>query len=670
MKKVFLFISLSFFFSNSFLFSSPVDSLLIKLDSTQINEEQIHILLELCNKQHNLDFKNKWIYANKALRYSNHLGYEKGVALSNLNLGIICKDAGLIDQVIDYFKDALQYFKNQNDFHNIALTTYQIGHYYSILNNYEKSLEYYRDYYSIAQENNFIEDKTIALAQIGYIYLQFNTDSALVYLNKAIDIIKKENLTIDYFSISANIAAVYFLNGDYKKSIEFLPELESGVSDKSVNTRINLYYLFGMLNYKTGQTKRADFYFDKADSLKIDTSDYPKLGDIYQIKFISDTMQHDYKSAINNYINYSNFIIKNNKLKFENNLANFQAFYELEEKNTEIESLLKENEIIILKSKQSKLLLFIQLIVIVSFLGIFFLIFRLLKVKSKKNKLLNLANFELKEQKEELVTLNEEISSQREELFDKNTELVSTLEQLKETQTRLIHADKMASIGTLAAGIAHEINNPLNFIVGGLEIVNSYKTETCFENSEEMNDALQMIKEGAERSTNIVKSLMSYTNKSGFDFALTDVNKILDYSLDVLRFEISQDITVEKKYTDSFTLNCFKDKLLQVFISIIKNSLDSFNVAGFNRPKVIKIETKFDQEADKKYGLIVISNSGPHILDEILPEIFDPFFTTKDPNKGTGLGLTTSYNIIKEHKGSIIVKNNSKGVETSIRIPV
>lgn len=670
MKKFLLFISLSFFLSNYFLFSSPVDSLLVKLDSTQINKEQIHILLELCDKQYNRDFKNKWIYANKALLYSNQIGYESGVALSKLNLGIICKDAGLVDQVIDYFKDALQYFKTQNDIQNIALTTYHIGHYYSVLNNYEKSLEYYRDYYSIAQENNLINEKAIALGQIGYIYLQFNTDSALVYLNKAIDIIKKENLTIDYFSVSANIAAVYFLDGDYKKSMEFIPELESGTSDKTVNTRINLYYLFGMLNYKTGQTKRANFYFDKANSLKIDTSDYPKLGDIYQIKFIADTMLNNYKSAIHNYIDYSNYIIKNNKLKFENNLANFQAFYELEKKNTEIESLSKENEIIRLKSKQNKLLMFIQLIVIASFLGIFFLIYRLLRLKNKKNKLLNVANLELKEQKEELVTLNEEISSQREELFDKNTELVSTLEQLKETQTKLIHADKMASIGTLAAGIAHEINNPLNFIVGGLEIIDIHKTKTCFENTDEMKLALNMITEGAERSTNIIKSLLSYTNKSKSELKLADVNEILDYSLNVLKYEISNDVSIEKIYTESFKLNCFKDKILQVFISIIKNSIDSLKEAGFNGSKVVKIETKYEIESDKKWGLIIVSNSGPHISDEILPQIFDPFFTTKNPDDGTGLGLTTSYNIIKEHKGSIIVKNNSKGVETSIRIPV
>jgi signal transduction histidine kinase len=163
---------------------------------------------------------------------------------------------------------------------------------------------------------------------------------------------------------------------------------------------------------------------------------------------------------------------------------------------------------------------------------------------------------------------------------------------------------------------------------------------------------------------------MSYTNKSKSELTLADVNKILDYSLNILKYEISNDISIEKIYTETFKLNCFKDKILQVFISILKNSVDSLNVTGFNGSKVVKIETKYEIESDKKCGLIIVSNSGPHIPDEILSQIFDPFFTTKNPDDGTGLGLTTSYNIIKEHKGSIIVRNTSKGVETLIRIPV
>lgn len=652
-----------FLFNTSF--SNNPDSLLKKLDTTIVDEEQIHVLINLCEKKSNFDFKTKWSYANKALEYSQQINYKEGIALSKLIIGNINKNAGLLDQVIDNYKEALDIFIEANDIQNIALTTYQIGHYYTLSNNFEKSIEYYKDYYSLSKKNNLLEDEARALSQIGYVYLQTNIDSAIIYLNKALILIEDQQLKVDNYNVLANIVGAYFLKAEYNKALSLLPNLELDIENRSVNTKINMYYLFGMIYYNIGQGEKAKNYLNEAKLLKIDSSNYSAIGNIYQIKFVADTMLGNYESAIENYINYSNFIIENNQSKFESSLANFQALYELEKKESQIAVLSKENQIAKLKAKQSKLALIILIIVSLSLSGIAFLIIRLLRLKTKRNNQLRQANIELKEHKEELLVMNEELSAQREELFDKNTELNQVIENLKETKARLIQADKMASVGTLASGIAHEINNPLNFIAGGYEILNFYTEQFKGKDQEDFKTALQMIDEGINRSSGIIKILMSYTSRKEANKKNADINQMIDFAINILKIDISNQIQIVKKYNESLYSACYPNKLLQVFINVLKNAIDGTTDKSNVKNSYIEINI----ESNKENGIVSIFNTGKHIPEEDLKQIFDPFFTTKDPDKGTGLGLSTSYNIIKEHKGTIDLFNKPNGVICKITLP-
>ncbi|MFO7864770.1 MAG: ATP-binding protein [Salinivirgaceae bacterium] len=257
----------------------------------------------------------------------------------------------------------------------------------------------------------------------------------------------------------------------------------------------------------------------------------------------------------------------------------------------------------------------------------------------------------------QLSSSNAEISSKSAIIDNQNIELKKTLRELMDTQSRLLQADKMASLGILTAGIAHEINNPLNYIMGGI---------TGLEKGIDKNKKTQLyvdsIKTGIERINSIVSGLNQFSrNKNTYD-ETCNVHEIIDNCLTIIHNQLKNRIEVVKNFANPEpVISGNVGQLHQVFINILMNAIHSIDNKGN-----INITT---QESNGNV-YVEISDTGCGIEQENLPHITDPFFTTKEPGKGTGLGLSITYNIIKDHKGLLNFESEpGKGTTVKIILP-
>ncbi len=279
------------------------------------------------------------------------------------------------------------------------------------------------------------------------------------------------------------------------------------------------------------------------------------------------------------------------------------------------------------------------------------------------NKYRNQLELLVKERTEELATTNEELQSTNEELFDQREELQNSLDKLHEAQQQLIQAEKMASLGVLSAGIAHEINNPLNFIHGGILGLENYINDNLPEHSLNVEPLLNAVNIGVKRASEIVTSLNHYSRKDDLPPTECDVHEIIDNGLIMLHNKLKNKVEIKKNYTsDNCVVFGSEGKLHQAFLNIISNAEQAIKDKG-----IIEINTMLKQ----KSVVVSIIDTGGGINPENIQKIFDPFFTTKEPGKGTGLGLAITYNIIKEHHGTIEF-NSEPGIGTKaiIKLPV
>ena len=282
-------------------------------------------------------------------------------------------------------------------------------------------------------------------------------------------------------------------------------------------------------------------------------------------------------------------------------------------------------------------------------------------IKQKENQLKEL-NEELLASDEELRQLNEELQSTNEQLQLQKEELEATLIKLKSAQSQLIQSEKMASIGVLTAGIAHEINNPLNYIMSGYAGLDNYLRET-HQNNEEVSLLLNNIKTGVIRAANIVKGLNQFSRDNNIYDEDCDIHSIVNNCLIMLHNQLKGRIEV-RKYFSGKAIRILGNvgQLHQVFINILMNSMQAIEKKG-----TISIKT---QKREKDI-IIEISDTGYGISDENISKITDPFFTTKNPGQGTGLGLSITYTIIKKHKGKLNFESSiHKGSTVKIVLPL
>ena len=254
------------------------------------------------------------------------------------------------------------------------------------------------------------------------------------------------------------------------------------------------------------------------------------------------------------------------------------------------------------------------------------------------------------------------------QLNKKNKKLQKTLSELKETQLQLINTEKMASIGQLVSGVAHEINTPLASISSNNDLINrilANKNNLSLEQIEILRELNNIDIEAAQRISNIVKSLKRFVRLDEAEFQKADINKEIDLTLKLLTHELGNNIEIVRNYSAIPEVMCSVNMLNQVFMNLLVNACHS--IKKKKQKGIIVITTM----ADEKFLTVKIKDNGTGIPSEIQSKIFNAGFTTKKIGIGTGLGLSISKKIVELHKGSIsFVSKQNEGTEFTVSIPV
>jgi signal transduction histidine kinase len=302
--------------------------------------------------------------------------------------------------------------------------------------------------------------------------------------------------------------------------------------------------------------------------------------------------------------------------------------------------------------------------------------------------------FALLHKNQQLLQAHEELSRKNQQLLQAHEELNQTIQNLRQTQAQLIQTEKMSSLGHLVAGIAHEINNPINFISNNiqytsdytqelLELVRLYQQEYPNPTSilsdyteaidfdflvEDFPKILSSMKMGSERICQIILSLRSFYRLDGVEMKEADLHEGLDSTLLILNHQFKQGISIVKQYGDLPLIECYPGQLNQVFMNILQNAIDALQSQPDRPNKQIEIKT---QKVQMNQITVRIQDNGSGMPSSIISQIFDPFFTTKPVGKGTGLGLSICYQIIQKHQGQIEVNSQlGAGTEFVITLPI
>jgi len=251
---------------------------------------------------------------------------------------------------------------------------------------------------------------------------------------------------------------------------------------------------------------------------------------------------------------------------------------------------------------------------------------------------------------------------------ERTEELIETIGELKSAQQHLIQSEKMAALGTLTSGVAHEINNPLNFISGGLYFIDELKGELETIKPGELRKRLDlasgMAQSGLNRAAEIVKAMMTFSTHVVPQLIEVDIHQIIDNTL-LFQKPMIGDIIVSKDYKLLEKVPVYPEKIQHVILNIIDNAIFAINLSGIERREIIISTRRFNDSA-----VLKISNTGPLIPEDQITKVFDPFFTTKAPNVGSGIGLSICYALITEHNGRVYVENEDDIVSFYLELPL
>ena len=265
------------------------------------------------------------------------------------------------------------------------------------------------------------------------------------------------------------------------------------------------------------------------------------------------------------------------------------------------------------------------------------------------------------------------ISNDKEKLEKTVKSLEKTNQKLKATQNELVKAEKLASVGRLSAGIAHEIGNPLSIVIGYLELLKQQDI-----NDNEKNDFLRRTEDEINRINTIIRQLLDFSRTSKENVKNISVHELINDISEIFDMQpLLSDITIELCLSaEKDTLTADPDQLRQVFMNLVINAADSI---GFSPEKIkgkICITTENIEQTCSESSVpvkmlkIMFTDNGPGISETDIKNIFDPFYTTKEPGKGTGLGLYVCFMIVDKMGGNIEVESSKNNTTISITLPV
>jgi signal transduction histidine kinase len=598
-----------------------------------------------------------------ALKIREEIGDKAGIAASYNNIGNIYAALGNYPEGLKFFFAALKIKEEIGDKKSIANSYNNLGSAYYNQHDYAQALKYHLAALKIRQE---IEDKNgIASSynNIGIIYDDNgNYSEALKY---QLDALKIQNEIGDAEGIAFtydNIGLIYLHQKDYNKALQyFLNYLKSSeeIGDKS--SIADAYINIGSVYTYLQNTREALLYLNKGLSLAKEVGSIDFIEAAYEGMAQLDSAQSNYKRSLEHYKLY---VIYRDSLFNEENtkkLVRSQMQYEFDKKESQarVEQDKKDAEAKRVKNIQY-LTIAVLGIIVLAVVAIAFIQYRHNRHKQKANAL-------LQQQKEKVE---------------------STLSELKSTQAQLIQSEKMASLGELTAGIAHEIQNPLNFVNNfseiNKELLAEMKDEIDKGNIKDAkiiaDDVIQnqeKINLHGKRADAIVKGMLQHSRASSEQKELTDINKLAD---EYLRLSYHGMRERNKSFNAAFKtefdgsigkINVLPRDIGRVLLNLYNNAFYAVNEKNKTaekdyQPAIFLQTKKLNDKVEIK-----VSDNGNGIPQNIVDKIFQPFFTTKPTGQGTGLGLSLAYDIIKAHKGEIKVETKEgEGSDFIIQLPI
>ncbi len=677
----------------------------------------------------------------EALRHYQHLlnllesKEDKNELLEVLErLGEIHDKSGDREKALEYELQALSLKKEMGMNKAMATSYNKIGNLYKNLNDNDRALEYYKESLDLnhkmgeGEKGNQNDD---ILMNIAFIYqAKGNYDEALNYLFEALEIRRSRSDFVSSALVNHEISYTYQALGRLKPARDYAEMAVTWTErEKAYEVLVKSYKILSDIYLNSNDDEKALKYYKKhteimrqlymaqnkqkqqllEKQLEVERKEKEfrllqvekeiKDLELKELQYISDKNETDI-ALLKKEKELQNVGLKHQqseKEKAQQALLLSQQAYEVEKNNREmriqtlrlsqkeLEEKERQKTIALLEERkalqESKLSIsqamrtfFFGLSVL--FAIILFLIYRSYRLKQKANTRLALQNMEIQQQKDRLE---------------------QTLQELKAAHSQIVQSEKMASLGVLTAGIAHEINNPINFVYAGvdglrvsleglLKVLNKYAKLDDAESIEEIHKVLadvkkfkqqlyfnetkdnvfevvNAIKEGATRTAEIVKGLRSFSRLDETALKQANIHDGIDSTLILLNSKYHSDrISMVKEYDPAIAvIECFPGQLNQVFMNIISNAIDSIAGRGTITIKTRNLEHHVE---------IKISDTGTGMSEDIKSKIFQPFFTTKGPGEGTGLGLSITFGIIDNHNGELVVDSKKgKGTKFTITIP-
>ncbi len=509
--------------------------------------------------------------------------------------------------------------------------------------------------------------------------------------------------TEEYLGLQEEIKFLYF---DINSGTSNL--LEIPFAQNRVDTDINYAALRRVIaqlanriqDYEAASQKITDYFVDNAQNrgASLGLAEYVGFSGFVLVFILQGLfiVRPLVKLASDNYLSANKAFVKVKKseqqlkINFQKQkLINKKLYHsrkELEEKNIK----LVESEAKLLKSSEEQIKINEKLIGAQDELNLAYK-----KLQDSEIEIRELADKQLQDN-EKLFLAEKKLQSILDAEKKSKDELANALDSLKGAQSQLVHSEKMASLGQLTAGIAHEINNPINFISSGMvslkmsiesmrEIAEEYSriddgedTEDVLESVkdlkeeheydeivDELDDLINDINYGVQRTIEIVKGLRVFSRLDEEEAKNANINENIDATLTLLRNKTKGKIEITKHYDDSMNdIECYPGQLNQVFMNILNNAVQA--MPDEKKDAEIKIYT---EESDNDVS-VRIKDNGVGIPDEIKDRIWEPFFTTKEVGVGTGLGMSITYGIVEKHGGKIDLSSEvGKGTEFVITLP-
>ena len=688
------------------LFPQAENDSLRNLLDTAPDTAKIRLLKELCWENRYTNPSDALNYGLQALSLVRELEMFEEAASINNYLGIIQRNVGDHATALEYFFSAQRLAEDHNNDQQLAYAFNNIGDIYNQEDNSRKALEYELKALEIFEDVGDSVGVSYCCHQIALAYTNLEEYSNAIMSYKRAMKIREflgNRIGLGYSLIS--IGETYLKMGNHGESLSSL--MKSGEIFKELGDQFGLaasYYSLGMYYRMTGDSQNAVKYLTESLNLGNETRSPIRIRNAAQVLSEIYAEQNMFKEAYQMYILYKETY---DSLYREENLVKITQLvmqHEFEQRE-----LLQLAEIARQKQFRNYMIVLLGLVVIlvIVILNRYYIKRKAnidlqnknKEIESQKKKLENLfvslriKNDELCQQNEEIISQKDHLAMLNHELEKQTYELNRTLDELTQAQTHLVQSEKMASLGQLTAGVAHELNNPINFVSTSikplqrnvedlLSLLNKYDSvikkndlSAGFIEVEELKETVDLdyliketqnlfkgIIEGSSRSMQIVKDLRTFSRMDENEFKPVDIHDGIDSTLLLLHHKMQNRITVHKNYGKIPHVECLPGKLNQVFMNILTNSILAIKGEG-----EIFIETSSSKDKVK----ISIRDDGMGMSPEVRDHIFEPFFTTRSVGEGTGLGLSISYSIIEEHAGTVEVTSEpGEGTVFIITLPL